>query len=58
MLFAMYIDHFKTTFFDYGLFKENYSQTSIKDVRAKFSNIDFFPQILPLKDDELVMSEM
>ena len=29
-----------------------------KDVRAKFSNIDFFLQILPLKDDELVMSEM
>ena len=24
----------------------------------KFSNIDFFPKILPLKDDELVMSEM
>ena len=24
----------------------------------KFSNIDFFLQILPLKDDELVMSEM
>ena len=26
--------------------------------REKFSNIDFFLQILPLKDDELVMSEM
>ena len=24
----------------------------------KFSNIDFFQQILPLKDDELVMSEI
>ena len=24
----------------------------------KFSNIDFFLKILPLKDDELVMSEM
>ena len=24
----------------------------------EFSNIDFFQQILPLKDDELVMSEM
>ena len=24
----------------------------------KFSNIDFFLRILPLKDDELVMSEM
>ena len=30
----------------------------IKDVRAKFSNIDFFLKILPLKDDELAMSEM
>ena len=29
-----------------------------KDVRAKFSNIDFFLKILPLKDDELAMSEM
>ena len=28
------------------------------DVRAKFSNIDFFLKILPLKDHELVMSEM
>ena len=28
----------------------------IKDVHAKFSNIDFFSEILPLKDDELVMS--
>ena len=30
----------------------------IKDVRAKISNIDFFLKILPLKDDELVMSKM
>ena len=30
----------------------------LKDVRAKFSNIDFFLKILPLKDDELAMSEM
>ena len=30
----------------------------IKDVRANFSNIDFFLKILPLKDDELAMSEM
>ena len=29
-----------------------------KDVCAKFSNIDFFLKILPLKDDELAMSEM
>ena len=31
---------------------------TFKDVRAKFSNIDFFLKILPLKDDELVMPEM
>ena len=30
----------------------------LKDVRAKFSNINFFLQILPLKDVALVMSEM
>ena len=30
----------------------------VKDVRAKFSNIDFFLKFLPSKDDELVMSEM
>ena len=30
----------------------------LKDVRAKFFNIDFFLKILPLKDDELAMSEM
>ena len=28
------------------------------DVRAKFSNSDFFLRLLPLKADELVMSEM
>ena len=30
----------------------------LKDVRAKFSNIDFFLKLLPLKDEELAMSEM
>ena len=30
----------------------------LKTFAQKFSNIDFFLQILPLKDDELVMSEM
>ena len=31
----------------------------LRDVsRENFSNIDFFLKILPLKDDELVMSEM
>ena len=30
----------------------------LKDVRAKISNVYFFLKILPLKDDELVMSEM
>ena len=30
----------------------------LRTFARKFSNIDFFLQILPLKDDELVMSEM
>ena len=30
----------------------------IRMFARKFSNIDFFLKILPLKDDELVMSEM
>ena len=31
---------------------------TLRTFARKFSNIDFFLQILPLKDDELVMSEM
>ena len=31
---------------------------NLRTFERKFSNIDFFLQILPLKDDELVMSEM
>ena len=31
---------------------------SLRTFARNFSNIDFFLQILPLKDDELVMSEM
>ena len=30
----------------------------LRTFARKFSNNDFFLQILPLKDDELVMSEM
>ena len=30
----------------------------LKTLARKFSNFDFFLKILPLKDDELVMSEM
>ena len=30
----------------------------LRTFARKFSNIDFFRKILPLKDDELVMSEM
>ena len=30
----------------------------LRTFARQFSNIDFFLQILPLKDDELVMSEM
>ena len=38
------------------MFKFN---VEFKDVREKnFSDIDFFLKILPLKDDELAMSEM
>ena len=33
-------------------------QCPFKDIPTKFSNIDFFLKILPLKDDELVNSEM
>ena len=32
--------------------------SELRTFARKFSNIDFFLQILPLKDDELVMSEM
>ena len=31
---------------------------TLRTFARKFSNIDFFLKILPLKDDELVMSEM
>ena len=31
---------------------------SLRTFARNFSNIDFFLKILPLKDDELVMSEM
>ena len=31
---------------------------TLRTFARKFSNIDFFPKNLPLKDDELVMSEM
>ena len=31
---------------------------ALRTFARKFSNTDFFLQILPLKDDELVMSEM
>ena len=30
----------------------------LRTFARKFSNIDFFLKLLPLKDDELVMSEM
>ena len=32
--------------------------TILRTFARKFSNIDFFLKIFPLKDDELVMSEM
>ena len=43
-------------------FPQNIGQSdqlgSLRTFARKFSNIDFFLKILPLKDDELVMSEM
>ena len=33
-------------------------RTELRTLERKFSNIDFFLKILPLKDDELVLSEM
>ena len=33
-------------------------QPSLRTFARNFSNIDFFLKILPLKDDELAMSEM
>ena len=35
-----------------------FKSAGLRTFARKFSNIDFFHQILPLKDDELVMSEM
>ena len=34
------------------------AEKALRTFARKFSNVDFFLQILPLKDDELVMSEM
>ena len=37
---------------------ESFRDCKLRTFARKFSNIDFFLKILPLKDDELVMSEM
>ena len=34
------------------------ARTSLRTFARNFSNIDFFLKILPLKDDQLAMSEM
>ena len=34
------------------------TRLDLRTFALKFSDIDFFLQILPLKDDELVVSEM
>ena len=57
-----------SSFFDFArifslfsLVFRTFNFRSLRNLRTfarKFSNIDFFLQILPLKDDELVMSEM
>ena len=36
----------------------NVLEIVLRTFARKFSNIDFFLKILPLKNDELVMSEM
>ena len=41
-----------------GKFGRDYAMSPLRKFARKFSNIDFFLKILPLKDDELVMSEM
>ena len=38
--------------------KRCYGAKLLRTFAPNFSNIDFFLEILPLKDDELVMSEM
>ena len=35
-----------------------FERSQLRTFARKFSNIDFFLKILPLKNDELVMSEM
>ena len=41
-----------------GSIKTENESNTLRTFARKFSNIDFFSAILPLKDDELVMSEM
>ena len=43
--------------FSIFLFKSTYNDT-LRTFAWKFSNIDFHLNILPLKDEEIVMSEM
>ena len=40
-----------------GLFYSSIN-VELRTFAANFSSVDFFLEILPLKDDELVMSEM
>ena len=39
-------------------FRKNIKTTDLRTFTRTFSNIDFFLKILPMKNDELVMSEM
>ena len=41
-----------------GVWVQVLSRVALRTFARNVSNIDFFPKILPLKDDELVMSEM
>ena len=44
--------------YQYSNIAPRLSAPCLRTFSRKFSNIDFFLKILPLKDDELVMSEM
>ena len=44
--------------FHFGLTLDSEPGVSLRTFARKFSNIDFFLRILPLKVDELLMSEM
>ena len=56
MFNAESVIHLHCPFQNCGKFYKN--KKNLRTFARKFSNIDFFLKILPLKDDELAMSEM